>query len=455
MTTPRTSALPNASQPGHLPQIDTFAVPAAVSTAAASTGAAHPDPAQAAPNRHTAAGSPDALVSASYSSDAAGIPGVPEPAAAAQGQPAAPVVVQAPVDMRNLSLVVLAIFAGLFILSWAKAVFIPLMLGLVFSYALSPVVNWLEHRRVPRWLGASVLMLAIFAGLGGTAWSLSDEASELVNSLPVAAQKLRQAVQSRREQPDSALQNVQKAAAQIEQAAQEAAASRGSRGVMRVTIEPSRFNIRDYLLSGTIGLAALVGQITVVVFLTFFLLLSGDTFRRKLVKIAGPSLSKKKITLQALDEITVQIQRYLQVQLLTSALVGLLTFLALLAIGLENAAVWGIAAAVLNLVPYVGSLLTAVASALVGFLQFGSLNMALLVGGASIAIHTVVGNLVTPWLTSRAGRMSPVAVFVGLLAWGWLWGVWGLLLGIPILMIVKSICDRIDDLKPVGEFLGS
>ena len=142
-------------------------------------------------------------------------------------------------------------------------------------------------------------------------------------------------------------------------------------------------------------------------------------------------------------------------QFLTSALVGALTWLALLAIGLENAAVWGIVAGVLNLVPYAGSLVTAVASALVGFLQFGSLNMALVVGGASLVIHMVVGNLLTPWLTSRASRMSPVAVFVGLLAWGWLWGVWGLLLGVPILMIVKSVCDRVDDLKPIGEFLGS
>ncbi len=160
-------------------------------------------------------------------------------------------------------------------------------------------------------------------------------------------------------------------------------------------------------------------------------------------------------TLQALHEITGQIQRYLQVQLLTSAIVGLLTWLALWFIGLENAAVWGIAAGILNLVPYVGSLITAVATALVGFLQFGPLNMAFVVGGASLFIHTIIGNLITPWLTSRASRMNPVAVFVGLLAWGWLWGVWGLLLGMPILMIVTSVCDRVDDLKPVGEFLGS
>jgi predicted PurR-regulated permease PerM len=143
------------------------------------------------------------------------------------------------------------------------------------------------------------------------------------------------------------------------------------------------------------------------------------------------------------------------VQLLTSVLVGVLMGVAMAAVGLENAAVWGIAAGILNLVPYVGSLVTAAASALVAFLQFGSVNTAVLVGGISMVIHTLIGNLLTPWLTSRASRMNPVAVFAGLLAWGWLWGVWGLLLGIPILMIVKSVCDRVDDLKPVGEFLGS
>jgi predicted PurR-regulated permease PerM len=248
---------------------------------------------------------------------------------------------------------------------------------------------------------------------------------------------------------------VQKAATQIEQAAKEGAAPSTTRGAMRVVVEKSSFNIKDYLWTGTVGLIALIGQATVVIFLTYFLMLSGDTFRRKMLKLAGPNLSDKKITLQALHEITGQIQRYLQVQLLTSALVGVLTWLALLAIGLDNAAVWGIAAGVLNLVPYVGSLITAAASALVGFLQFGSLNMAVVVGGASLVIHTIVGNVVTPWLTSRASRLSPVAVFVALLAWGWLWGVWGLLLGVPIMMMVKSVCDRVDDLKPLGEFLGS
>ncbi len=366
-----------------------------------------------------------------------------------------PVLLHLPVDIRNRSLVVLAVLASIFMLHWARDVFIPVMLSVLLSYALSPLVNSMERHRVPRWLGAALLMLAIFGAVGSTAYSLRGEAAQLVDALPAAAQKLRQAVKPRSGKADSTLETVQKAASQLEQAARENAAPGSNRGATRVVVEASGFDVKDYLWSGTVGLLTLMGQTAVVVFLTYFLMISGDTFRRKLVKLAGPDLSSKKITLQALNEVTGQIQRYLQVQLLTSALVGVLSWLALLAIGLDNAAVWGIVAGVLNLVPYVGSVIMATASALVGFLQFGSLNMALAVGGISLLIHTLVGNLVTPWLTSRSSQMSPVAVFVGLLAWGWLWGVWGLLLGIPILMIVKTICDRVDDLKPIGEFLGS
>jgi len=255
--------------------------------------------------------------------------------------------------------------------------------------------------------------------------------------------------------PTDTLGTVQKAAAQLEQAANDASPTTPpARGVQRVVIEKPRFDIRDHLWSGTIGLASLIGQIVVVTFLTYFLLLSGDTFRRKLVKIAGPSFSDKKITVQAMDEITMQIQRYLLVQLVASVLVGLTTGLAFRALGLEHAVVWGIAAGILNLIPYIGSIVVTGAAALVAFLQFGEINMALAVAGASLLIHTVVGNLLVPLLTSKASQMNPVAVFIGVLAWGWLWGVWGLLLGIPILMVVKAICDRVDHLKPVGELLG-
>ena len=377
----------------------------------------------------------------------------PEPESEPEPEPAR-VLLHMPVDIRSMSLVVLAIFASLFVLHWAKAVLIPVMLGILFSYALSPIVNWMERRRIPRWLSAAVLLFAILGGTGATVWSLREEATQLVKSLPEATQKLAGALRTRAGAPPSPLDTVQKAAAQLEQAAR-GESPVNARGVTRVIIEPARFDIKNYLWSGGIGLAALMGQTIVVIFLTYFLMLSGDTFRRKMLKLAGPNLSDKKITLQALHEVADQIQRYLQVQVLTSVVVGVLTWLALMALGLDNAAVWGIAAGVLNLVPYVGSVIIAGASAMVAFLQFGTLDMALIVGGVSLVIHAITGNLLTPWLTSRASRMSPVAVFVGMLAWGWLWGVWGLLLGIPILMMVKAVCDRVDDLKPIGEFLGS
>ncbi|MDB5931078.1 MAG: hypothetical protein JWR60_2785 [Polaromonas sp.] len=361
-----------------------------------------------------------------------------------------------PVDIRSVSLVVLAILASLFMLHWAKDVFIPVMLSVLFSYALSPMVNWLELRHVPRWLSSAVLLLAMVFAIASAAYVLRLQAAQLLVELPAAVKKFGQAIKTQNGKSESALETIQKAAAQIEQVARDSgAASTTNRGATRVVVEAAHFNITDYLWTGTLGLLALIGQMTVVIFLTYFLMLSGDTFRRKLLKLAGSSLSKKKVTLHALHEIAGQIQRYLQVQLLTSALVGVLTGLALLFLGLDNAMVWGVVAGVLNLVPYLGSLITAAASALVGFMQFGSINMAMAVGGASLVIHTFVGNLLTPWLTSRASRLSPVAVFMGLLAWGWLWGVWGLLLGVPILMIVKSICDRVEDLKPIGEFLGS
>ncbi|KWT83756.1 MULTISPECIES: AI-2E family transporter [unclassified Variovorax] len=376
-------------------------------------------------------------------------------AAAAESPEPERVLLHMPVDVRSAALVVICVLAIVFTLHWAKAVFVPLMLSLLLTYALAPLVDLLERWRISRWIAAAVILLGLGGGMGWTGYSLSGSATELLDTLPVAAQKLRTAMRGGRSTDPSALDTVQKAAAQLEQAAEENSAKVAARkGVARVVIERPAFNVREYLWSGTVGLIAAAGQLTLVVFLTYFALGSGDTFRRKLVKITGPSLQKKKITVHVLDDITQHIERYLLVQILTSALVGVATGLAFWAMGLENAAVWGIVAGVTNLIPYIGSVIVMATAGLVAFLQFNSIQMALLVGGVSLVIHTLVGNLLVPWLTSRTSRMNPVAVFVGVIFWGWLWGIWGLLLGIPIMMVVKAICDRVEDLQPIGELLG-
>ncbi|VTU24375.1 Transport of quorum-sensing signal protein [Variovorax sp. PBS-H4] len=365
------------------------------------------------------------------------------------------VLLQMPIDVRSASLVVLCVLGVLFTLQWAKAVFVPLMLSLLLTYALSPLVDLLQRWRISRWISAAVILLGLLGAMGWTGYSLSGSATELLDTLPVAAQKLRTGMRSGRSNDPGALDTVQKAAAQLEQAAEENSAKVAARkGVTRVIVERPAFNVRDYLWSGTVGLIAAAGQLTLVAFLTYFALGSGDTFRRKLVKITGPSLQKKKITVQVLDDITQNIERYLLVQILTSAMVGVATGMAFWAIGLENAAVWGILAGVTNLIPYIGSVIVMAAAGLVAFLQFNSIEMTLLIGGTSLLIHTLVGNLLVPWLTSRTSRMNPVAVFVGVIFWGWIWGIWGLLLGIPIMMVVKAVCDRVEDLQPIGELLG-
>ncbi|MDR6519792.1 AI-2E family transporter [Variovorax atrisoli] len=418
-----------------------------------STGEPVPAPAQAQQPPTEPAGEPPQPAAA------APLPPEPEPESRPEPPPPAPqrerLLLHMPVDVRSASLVVLAVLASVFALQWGQAVFIPLMLSLLLTYALSPLVELLHRWKLPRWIGAGLILMGLFGGLGWTGYSLSGSATQLLDSLPVAAQKLGQAMRRDRGASATPLDNVQQAAAQLEKAAEENSARVASRkGVARVIIERPGFNVRDYLVSGTVGLLSAMGQLTLVAFLTYFALCSGDTFRRKLIKITGSSLQKKKVTVHVLDDITRNIERYLLVQILVSAIVGVATGLGFWAIGMENAAVWGIIAAVTNLIPYIGSVIVLAAAGLVAFLQFNSLQMGVVVAGMSLGIHTIVGNLLMPWLTSRTSRMNPVAVFVGVIFWGWLWGIWGLLLGIPITMVIKSICDRVEDLQPIGELLG-
>lgn len=361
-----------------------------------------------------------------------------------------------PADVRSISLVILTVLAVIFTLHWAKAVFIPLLLGVMISYALSPLVSLAQKWHLPRAIGAAVLLLGIVGGAGSLVYSLSDDAAELIETLPAAAEKLRKTLRVERGTSEGTMEKVQKAATQLEHAASEsgAPAPAAPRGVTRVQIEKPKLDVKDYLWTGTLGAAAIVGQIAIVLFLAYFLLVSGDSFRRKLVRISGDTLSKKKITLQVLDEINGQIQRYLLVQIFTSILVGVVTWLAFLWVGLEHAAIWGIAAGLFNAIPYLGPVVVTGATALVALLQFGTVEMALVVGAISLVITSLEGYLLTPWLTGRACRINAVVVFVGVLFWGWLWGVWGLLLGLPIIMAIKAVCDRVEDLKPIGELLG-
>jgi predicted PurR-regulated permease PerM len=202
------------------------------------------------------------------------------------------------------------------------------------------------------------------------------------------------------------------------------------------------------------GAMLFLGQVVMVIFLVFFLLLSGDTFKRKLVKLTGPSLSNKKIAVNILFDINTSIQSYMFMLLVTNGLLAVLMWIAFRLIGLENAGAWAVAGGFLHVIPYFGPLLIAVATGLTAFMQFESFSMLLLVSATTLAIATLIGTFVTTWMIGRIAKMNAAAVFIGLLFWGWLWGVWGMLLGIPIIVIVKVIAKHVDRMHPVAELLG-
>ena len=368
---------------------------------------------------------------------------------------AAPVEVRAPVDVRNLALTVVAIIAGVMLLQYAQSVIIPVVLGILISYALDPPVDRLSKLHVPRPIGAMTVLLVVVAVGGLLVYGLRAQASAVVEQLPRGARHVRQLIEGdRTSSTTAAIQQVQKAATELEKAADATAPPALPIGVQRVRIDPPPFSVSQYVMWGSIGLLGALGQCVLILFLTYFLLASGDLYRRKLVKIAGPSLSQKKVTVQILSDIDRQIEWFLLVQLFTSIVVAVASWLAFRALGLQQAGLWGLLAGVFNSIPYFGPVLVTGATAIVAFAQFGNIEMPLLVGGAALAITSIEGMLLTPWLTSRAARMNAVAVFIGLLFWGWLWSVWGMLLAVPMLMVVKAICDHVEDLKPMSELLG-
>lgn len=349
----------------------------------------------------------------------------------------------------------MATVALIFALDWAQPFLITLLLGILFAYTLNPLVEWQEQIRIPRALGTSLVMVAVISALVFGTYALRGQVQRIIAQLPEAASQLSNGLDKMRSDQQSNMKNVQAAANTIEKAASKADLSGPTKPrTTRVVIDSPAFKLNDFLLVGSKGVLAFIGQAAMVFFLVFFFLLGGNMFKRKLVRLAGPTLSRKRITVHILDDINQSIQKYMFMLLVTNILVGLLTWVALYWIGLENAGAWAVVAALLHLIPYAGSALTAGILGMAAFMQFDALSTGLMAAGVSLVIATLVGTFVTTWMTGRFAKMNMAAVFVSLLFWTWLWGVWGMLLGIPIIVIVKVVSQHVEQLHPVAELLG-
>ena len=365
-----------------------------------------------------------------------------------------------PASSVGTSLAILACLAIVAFLFVAKVVFIPIAVAITLSYALTPVVAWGNRTfRLPTALGAAITLSLLIAGAGFGMLALQNQAVRILEIVPQATAKMSAALRHKAREPAGTVEKIQKAATEIEKAANAATAASAAHDAADAasanTAHAAGVNIRSYLLGGTASAISAAGQALVVFALAYFILIAGDTFRRTLVRVSGNSLSRKKLTVQILDEIDLQIQRYLLVQLATSALLALVTWAIFSAVGLQDALFWACIGGVLHLIPYVGPAIFLGAVALFAYVQFDSVQATVLVVGGGLLSVGLVGLLLVPWLTQKMGRLNAVTVFVALLFWGWMWGIWGLLLGVPIVMAMNAVFERVEELQPISAFLSS
>ena len=355
---------------------------------------------------------------------------------------------------HSRSIDVIATVAVVYLLYWGAPFFIPLLLALLISFALSPLVDILE--RLVRWrvVAAALVVGTVLGAMGVAAWAWSDQAATLWEKVPDGARTMSQALQKVARQPSKPITEVKKAAAEIETAAAQGTGSPPPKAVAAPAAPPATPSLWQMIWAGSKSVGTALSQTVGVIFLVFFMLASGNLFKKKLVLLSGERLAQRKFTVQVIDEIDQQVRRYLAVMVIANTLVGLGTWGVFALNGLQYAGIWGLVAAVLHTIPYFGPALIAIGSFIVALVQFGEWQRALVVAASSIAVATLVGTLFATWLASRETRMNTTASFIGLLFFGWIWGLWGLLLGIPILAIVKTVCDHNEDWKPVGELLG-
>ena len=356
----------------------------------------------------------------------------------------------------SLALMLLAGIGVVAALYFARAFFVPLLIGILASYALRPLVEWLRVLHIPQALAAALVLLVVVGATSWVGYTLSDQVTVMIEKLPEAARRLRAKMTNTRSPVPTALQNVQEAADELQRAATDVAQKPGTRATAP-TVPPADSTawLRDYALTQSALLLSIAAKTPIVLLLAYFLLASGDHFRRKLLQFAGPALSQKKDVLRILEEVDSQVQHYLLVMLISNALVALGTWLTLQAMGVDQAGVWGVFAGVMHFIPYLGPVAVAFAAGVAGFVQFGSLLQALTVGGATLLVAGLIGMVFMTWLQSRVARVNAAVLFIALLFFGWLWGIAGVLLGAPLVAIARVVCDRVDALKPVGEMLGS
>ena len=344
------------------------------------------------------------------------------------------------VEITSLAITGLFVLAFFYTLYFARAFFVPLILAIMLDFLLSPIVRALKRLRIPEPVGAVMVLAAALLVLATTAYSLADPVREWLRKAPATLAETRDEL-TRLRRP---VEQVSRTAEEVEEATKSPTPAQTTEVVVK---GPS---LSERLFGTTQSIVTVAMEVAI---LLYFLLAAGDLFLQKLIKVL-PQLKDKKRAVTIARETEASVSAYLFTMTLLNIGEGVVVAVAMALLGVPNPALWGVLAVVLEYVPYIGAFALAGILTLVGLSTFDEPLRALMVPGAYVLINFIQGNFLVPMVLGRRLTLNPVAIFIGLVFFWWIWGVPGAFLAVPLLATFKIFCDHIETLQPIGEFLG-
>lgn len=336
----------------------------------------------------------------------------------------------------SLTLAGIFVLLALYTMYFAQAVIVPVVIAAVLNLVLGPVVGRLRRWGIPEFLGAAIIVLALLGAIGWFFYALSGPAIEWFDRAPNGLRGIEDKL-SRLMAP---VEEVRQTAERVEQLA------KGSGNEVSL----KTFSLSEFFV---VSITALSVQFAVVVVLTYFFLASGSLFLRRFVKALSTG-SEKRRAVEIAHRAQHEISEYLLTVTIINCGLGVVTALAMWLIGLPNAALWGVTAAVFNFIPYIGPSIVAGVLAAVGIATFDGLGQVLLAPGVFLILHGIESNFVSPAALGRRFAFGPAIVFLSLIGWSFLWGIAGALLAIPLLVTIRIVADNVHCLSGVAIFLG-
>jgi predicted PurR-regulated permease PerM len=344
---------------------------------------------------------------------------------------------QRPFDVRSIALTGLFILAVFYTIYFMRSILLPIVLALLLSYLFRPIVRGLAKLKIPLPLGAALILIALLALVGYGISTLATPAVGWLEKAPTGLAEL----QHKLLPVKKSVAQVTLATGEIEKLASASAETK--------TVEVKRHPITEMLFMRT---PEFIASAILLLILLYFLLVYDQTFIAKLVKLL-PTLSDKKTAVGIAHDIESQVSRYLLTVTSINACLGAAIGTAVGLLGLANPVMWGVMVALLNFVPYLGALTGIVCMTIGAVLSFDSLGYALIFPAVYLAFGTLEGSLITPWVMGRSLTLNPVIILFSLTFWGWMWGIVGIILAVPILAAFKIFCTHIKPLEPLAEFL--